>query len=186
LHAITAPAALTTGAILFAAVFSTILNGRTPLVGIFARAGTLKLAVREGPFSPKATHTDLDGTPIPLPDEPIKDEVDTSFGLYLQRSREAAHVAQRRPNALLFVGTVIAILGLVFFVVTLPGGRYTLPFSSVTVRAGLVTMTAPGLLPPGPPWSAPRSSSARPRRAPELLQRAGSTTRANGAQLGRS
>ena len=70
------------------------------------------------------------------------------------------------------------------FVVTLPGGRYTLPFSSVTVRAGLVTMTAPGLLPPGPPWSAPRSSSARPRRAPELLQRAGSTTRANEAQLG--
>jgi hypothetical protein len=40
------------------------------------------------------------------------------------RSQDAARVAQRRPNALLFVGTIIAAAGLIFFVLTLPGSRY--------------------------------------------------------------
>ena len=47
--------------------------------------------------------------------------VETSFTKYLLRSQDAAETAQRRPNALLFFGTFVAVLGLAFFIVTLPG-----------------------------------------------------------------
>jgi hypothetical protein len=42
------------------------------------------------------------------------DDVERAFKEYLQRSGDAAKVAQRRPNALLFAGTIIALVGLVF------------------------------------------------------------------------
>ena len=54
------------------------------------------------------------------------DVVVSEFQNYLERSREAATTAQRRPNALLFVGTLIAVVGLLFFIVTLPGSRFGL------------------------------------------------------------
>lgn len=53
--------------------------------------------------------------------EKVEDEIDLRFSSFLLRSREAFDQAQRRPNALLLVGTVVAILGLAFFLVTLPG-----------------------------------------------------------------
>ena len=52
------------------------------------------------------------------------DIVTTEFQQYMYRSRTAASTAQRRPNALLFAGTVIALLGLVFFIATLPGSIF--------------------------------------------------------------
>ncbi|WP_210237900.1 hypothetical protein, partial [Mesorhizobium sp. M2D.F.Ca.ET.223.01.1.1] len=51
----------------------------------------------------------------------FEDEIGLRFASFLRRSREAFDQAQRRPNALLLVGTVVAILGLLFFLVTLPG-----------------------------------------------------------------
>jgi AraC-like DNA-binding protein len=50
--------------------------------------------------------------------EPARDNIEKSFGLYIQRSQIAAQTALRRPNALLFVGTIIAVAGLIFYVVT--------------------------------------------------------------------
>jgi hypothetical protein len=56
--------------------------------------------------------------------EALVDPVERDFGSYIARSQEATRIAQRRPNALLFVGTTIAAAGLIFFVLTLPGSRY--------------------------------------------------------------
>jgi hypothetical protein len=56
--------------------------------------------------------------------EDKSDTVKWEFQEYLHRSRAAASMAQRRPNALLFIGTIIALLGLVFFIVTLPDSRF--------------------------------------------------------------
>jgi hypothetical protein len=54
------------------------------------------------------------------------DAVELEFRQYLFRSGAAASTAQRRPNALLFIGTIIALVGLIFFFVTLPGaGRFS-------------------------------------------------------------
>lgn len=54
----------------------------------------------------------------------IEDQAEASsiemFAYHLQRSRKNVEDARRRPNALLFVGTVIAVSGLIFFVYTLP------------------------------------------------------------------
>ena len=62
------------------------------------------------------------------------DDVEDNFTGYIRRSQQAAQVAQRRPNALLFIGTIIALIGLIFFVVTLQGSRFgiLLPESGTT------------------------------------------------------
>jgi hypothetical protein len=67
------------------------------------------------------------------------DAVELEFRQYLFRSGAAASTAQRRPNALLFIGTIIALVGLVFFFVTLPGAG----------RGLIVVQTASGQANPG-------------------------------------
>jgi hypothetical protein len=66
------------------------------------------------------------------------DPVELEFRQYLVRSGVAASTAQRRPNALLFIGTIIAVLGLLFFILTLPGSRFgILPSEVQAAQASL-------------------------------------------------
>lgn len=51
------------------------------------------------------------------------DVVQEEFDNYLERSGAAASAAQRRPNALMLIGTFIALIGLAFFFMTLPGSN---------------------------------------------------------------
>jgi hypothetical protein len=67
------------------------------------------------------------------------DPVELEFGKYLERSRGAATTAQRRPNALLFIGTAIAVVGLAFFFITLPGFHFG-AFSPSDLQAGQVSL----------------------------------------------
>jgi transcriptional antiterminator Rof (Rho-off) len=61
-----------------------------------------------------------------FPSEPTNDNtlvpsIEREFNRFILRSDETFRIAQRRPNALLIVGTAVAISGLLFFIVTLPG-----------------------------------------------------------------
>lgn len=123
---ITSPALLVGGAALLVVVFAFILNGVTPLVAallklnkpLFSRlviGGGITRASEEG-----ADDDTFRGTK----ESPRVDAVEVNFAIYVRRSQEAARIAQRRPNALLFVGTIVALAGLIFFVLTLPGSRF--------------------------------------------------------------
>jgi len=110
--------------IIFLLVFFYILTGTTPLVSAFDRIMTsysfwpttyLQHPIAERPAD--------DGFKLDL-SKPAGDPVEISFDLYLRRSQDAVATAKRRPNALLFVGTFIAFLGLVFFIITLPGSHF--------------------------------------------------------------
>lgn len=61
------------------------------------------------------------------------------FQDYIERSKINVESARRRPNALLFVGTVIAVSGLIFFV-------YTLPDFGSSVRVVKGTLNSPSKL----------------------------------------
>jgi hypothetical protein len=102
-------------------VFSILLNGQTVFVGIARSIKVLRI--------------DLDDKPIDDPFFDLKFDVETTFVSYLKRSEKAARTAQRRPNALLFIGTLIALVGLVFFFVTLPGrGGFSLVLQTPTAE----------------------------------------------------
>jgi hypothetical protein len=131
---LTSPAIIIPVVIVFFVIFFFILTGTTPLV-------SLALSVVERPlFWANLAATGitsatglgpglLEGVKQYLAEHNLaeiaeKDEIESNFIVYLKRSQDAARVAQRRPNALLFVGTIVAVLGLIFFVLTLPGSRY--------------------------------------------------------------
>lgn len=137
---LTAPEVVLAFGILFVAIFSFMLNGVTPLVSFILRlrgplqASQLELhyprddGVTETTGMPTTRSAQelvqkLDQTDAPSPLLPV-DPIEHDFANYIVRSQEAARVAQRRPNALLFVGAIIAAAGLIFFVMTLPGSRY--------------------------------------------------------------
>lgn len=58
----------------------------------------------------------------------------TEFVNFIERSAETFRRAQRRPNALLLVGTSVAVLGLVFFILTLPGSLFSPEDKTVTLQ----------------------------------------------------
>jgi hypothetical protein len=141
----TSPELLLSLGMCFLAYFSVLLNGISPAVSLLTRMS--------GPFVQSQTSTDnillahrepKEGLHI---DSALKlshqihssrrteaitrvtrivDAFEDDFATYIARSQDAARIAQRRPNALLFVGTFIAAAGLIFFVLTLPGNRYGL------------------------------------------------------------
>jgi hypothetical protein len=140
-YVLTSPDVLIPLGLCFIAYFSLLLNGITPLVNLLARMrGPLDFdRVSKFTFESKdeksaristASNEELSqrlaqgletkslNTIVP------SDSVETNFATYIARSQDAARIAQRRPNALLFVGTIIAAAGLIFFVLTLPGSRY--------------------------------------------------------------
>jgi hypothetical protein len=97
------------GAILFLVIFGVILTGKTPLVYLATR---LK--------ADAATDIFLEIKPPPGPPEP-RDDVERYFRTYIERSQAAKDAAQRRPTGLLFIGGGTAIVGIAFFIATLPG-----------------------------------------------------------------
>lgn len=111
-------AVLTT--LLFYEFFSFFLTGRSILVilsDVFARRGAA-IGVRSAQKRSA---------------EPV-DSAIFLFQTHVRRSHEAFSTAQGRPNALLFVGTTIAIVGLVFFILTLPG--FVLSFTPGALSTG--------------------------------------------------
>lgn len=51
----------------------------------------------------------------------VSDPVERAFDRYIARSERMVETAQRRPNALLFIGVVVAAAGLAVFIFTIPG-----------------------------------------------------------------
>jgi hypothetical protein len=108
---------------LFFVFFIQILTGTTPLVAAIQ-------AIKEnyGRID-KISNISVAGfnvsfaTPEQIP-AIAKDEIRALFAEYLRRSNDAMDAAKRRPNALILAGTVIAFVGLVFFILTLPGSKY--------------------------------------------------------------
>lgn len=112
--------------------FSYLLNRHSLLVGLILgrqvadveiRAALYETLEREKEF----TNAELSESAAEFRERRMaleSDTVESEFQQYLSRSGLAASTAQRRPNALLFIGTVIAVLGLLFFIVTLPGSRF--------------------------------------------------------------
>jgi hypothetical protein len=108
---------------LFFVIFVQILTGNTPLVA-FAQSlqeNVLRInkvsSISVGGLNVSFS-TDAKSSSAPI------DEIKTLFVEYMQRSTDAMDSAKRRPNALILAGTVIAFVGLVFFILTLPGSRY--------------------------------------------------------------
>lgn len=101
--------------ILFIEVFSFILTGTSLFVSnVSSKRFSLRLADIGSKKVDSEGHFDrlyFNNT----------DVAQKAFIGFLERSREAARTAQRRPNALLFVGAIVAAVGLIFFLVTLPG-----------------------------------------------------------------
>jgi hypothetical protein len=112
--------------LLFFVTFFTVLAGETPLVVAYDALRTNQSSVKGISIESLTAGGNI---ALSLPDArpptqlPVT-EIDALFLKYLERSDAAVDGAKRRPNALLFVGTVIAFVGLVFFILTLPGSRY--------------------------------------------------------------
>jgi hypothetical protein len=117
---------------LFIGYFSFILTGSTPIVNRLSRYSASRVVDERG------VDNLLDSG----------DDVERAFKEYLQRSGDAAKVAQRRPNALLFAETIIALVGLVFFIYTLPGSTIAnlLTESTGTASVNVPQDVAPRLL----------------------------------------
>lgn len=90
--------------LLFAELFIHALTGQAILVGIYASRSKRLRRI----FAPPISYRGGRGV--------VHDE----FDQVIQRSSEALKAAQRRPNALLLVGTTVAMAGLLFFILTLP------------------------------------------------------------------
>lgn len=134
----TSPSTLTSLTFLTVSLFCYILTGRALFVTLFTeiaiRLGdtaelTSRRVGRRNEYVNRAEHNVDDETGAGMPKEhsiPSNklETVEDNFAVYIARSQSAAQIAQRRPNALLFVGTLVAISGLIFFVLTLPGSRY--------------------------------------------------------------
>jgi hypothetical protein len=99
--------------VLFFVFFLRLLTGTTPLVGL------IESLLRISSISFGGIEVSLERAP-----GSAKDEIERLFDTYLRRSNDAMDAAKRRPNALILVGTVVAFVGLVFFILTLPGSRY--------------------------------------------------------------
>ena len=103
------------GSVLTLAVFSFLLTGRTPLVNAVT-SGNLQamLGKAKGPMDliavlGKVMVTSDEHIEARRPQPTQADDAEVNFLAYLSRSQEAARVAQRRPNALLFFGTFVAL-----------------------------------------------------------------------------
>lgn len=114
---LTSPQMLLLTGLVVLATFSFILNGATPLVNALVNK-QLRFPLPFLTPSPADISVDVPSVPPLRPNS-----IEANFALYITRSQDAARVAQRRPNALLFVGTIVAVSGLLFFVLTLPGSR---------------------------------------------------------------
>jgi hypothetical protein len=123
----TSPETLAMLAFIFFGAFSLILTGATPIVSGIMRnrrlAGTDRQFDAPMPESRTQQPSDSDEDDG-LSLKANLDPVERTFAAYISRSQTAVRFAQRRPNALLFVGTSVAVAGLIFFVLTLPGSRY--------------------------------------------------------------
>jgi len=119
------------------ATFFVLLTGYAPLVAFLSSGELLKVLGKAAATAPFPIPIDLaavlgkfvgasDERIVPRTASTQADDAELNFLTYLSRSQEAARTAQRRPNALLFFGTFVALVGLVFFVVTLPGSKYGL------------------------------------------------------------
>jgi hypothetical protein len=131
---LTSPGTMISLGIAFIAAFSLILNGSTPIVSMVVRnRGELEQGLLfshrfRQVLTPEVSETDhrksVSGPPADAEQAEPTEAIEKNFSNYIARSQEATRIAQKRPNALLFVGTIIAAAGLIFFVMTLPGSRY--------------------------------------------------------------
>jgi hypothetical protein len=107
--AISSPPFLFAAAGFVLALLALTLNGVTPVLQL---AITTQHKLLESVKAPKA--------PEPASSTPTPDVIEQHFTTFIERSQETKDSASRRPNGLLFVGTVIALAGLGFYVLTLP------------------------------------------------------------------
>jgi hypothetical protein len=135
---LTSPFLLITGFICILAIFFLLLTGWSPLVNIAVSGNLGRLVKKPSEFISVLGDSIIktDGPAAPRRRHEASDDAELNFLNYLARSQEAARTAQRRPNALLFFGTFVALIGLVFFVITLPGSRYGIFLPG---EAGLIT-----------------------------------------------
>lgn len=129
IETITNPTILGVGSVYFLEWFTFFLTGRSIMVQLLA-AGRLE-SLRLGPIPFPVSLKDISATGIESSENRSEkaaaqssawaDDVQMHFARFVARSEEATRSAQRRPNALLFVGRIVAGVGLVFFLVTLPG-----------------------------------------------------------------
>jgi hypothetical protein len=130
---LTSPQALVVGTVIFILILVFLLTGTAPFVGVVRTmisvvrsSGSVSEALVQGfrdtievvTARRNAIQHLKQATSVAV------DDIETRFLDYLERSQEAVRAAQRRPNALLFVGAFIAALGLIFFLLTLPGAPY--------------------------------------------------------------
>lgn len=141
-YVITDSAVVFTTFLLVISVFFLLLTGSTPLVALFqkgslqsflnpmtgisdlleiAAARTASKAIVGADLVPGDIVRKISKSQLIPPDK-----AEQTFLAYLARSQTAADNARRSPTALLLAGTFIALLGLVFFILTLPGSRYGL------------------------------------------------------------
>jgi hypothetical protein len=114
--AVAAPNVLALLGALFFDYFSFLLGGRTLLAATIERITAN--VVRSTEIALPVTKPPRRAPPLPpKPERAAVDELEEA----ISRSHEMVRSATRRPNALLFVGTIIAFVGLVFFLLTLPG-----------------------------------------------------------------
>jgi hypothetical protein len=139
---------LTLAAGYFFVVFFFVLTGVSPIVSVVSLTQDLTNRVRRVSFSGLSISLDRNlGEVASVEARKTPDEVDLSFRIYLRRSQDSVDVAKRRPNALLFVGTFIAFLGLVFFILTLPGSHYGFLEATLASPQGDLTSATMHLLP---------------------------------------
>jgi hypothetical protein len=111
------PMVLAAAGFLFFEIFAFLLSGNAVIVGVLVKGGWLQLLTARNVKALKSSNE----SGLERPYFGNIDDVQRAFGPFLERSKEAARTAQHRPNALLFVGTIVAAVGLLFFLVTLPG-----------------------------------------------------------------
>jgi hypothetical protein len=131
---ITEPGVLIAASAVVISIFYMILTGSTPIVALMQR-GSLQSFLNplrglsdllDHAASATSTVAEVLSASRRREASPEGDKVEDTFLTYIARSREAVAAARGRPNALLFFGTIVALLGLIFFVLTLPGSRYGL------------------------------------------------------------
>lgn len=119
--------ALIAGGAMFMEVFFTLLTGRSLLVSAVTQKswGPLSFLGLE-PFLDTilAAQRHRSTENSESTSGSIEDPIEEAFRSNLIRSGNMLRAAQRRPNALLFVGTSVAAIGLGFFIATLPGVLY--------------------------------------------------------------
>jgi hypothetical protein len=117
--------------LLFVFVLWFLLTGQTPIVTYFVRLGSTGIVSRLfpslshlGESTSSAANSMESGIVSDYLVSNTNDIVKSAFESYIKRSQLATKTAQGRPNALLFIGGIIAFFGLIFFFLTLPGSKY--------------------------------------------------------------